>query len=382
MAVTGTVHPGRIVSNAGARPGDALVLTKPIGTGILASALKKGAIDEAQIAEAVRWMTRLNAAASAAMLAAGAHAATDVTGFGLLGHAGEIARASGVRLRLSAKLVPVYELARAMLARDIAPGGSRANAAEHATFTEFASGVSDADRLIFSDAQTSGGLLVAVPPDGLPRLLEALRASGDLDRRRRAGHRDRRRSLDGRRLRVDLDAVAVRIAHAADVDRARTGGLVHDRHAGRAQAREPRVDVGFRRDAEAEMERTAHRRFAAREHEKEAGLTDRERRLAPVDRQTERVAIEAFGDVEIAHVEVEVHQRERGRGLHQKHNFTRARYVSVVFESAGTVRCHVAVALDVLRCGTFSERIVHSPGIGSTTSTSCGTVFAFATRTS
>jgi len=181
MAVTGTVHPDRIVSNAGARPGDALVLTKPIGTGILASALKKGAIDEAQIAEAVRWMARLNAAASAAMLAAGAHAATDVTGFGLLGHAGEIARASGVRLRLSAKLVPVYELAREMLARGIAPGGSRANATEHAKFTEFASGVSDADRLIFSDAQTSGGLLIAVPPDGLPRLLEALRASGDLD---------------------------------------------------------------------------------------------------------------------------------------------------------------------------------------------------------
>jgi selenide,water dikinase len=175
MAVTGTVHPDRIVTNAGARPGDVLVLTKPIGTGILASALKKDAIDEAQMADAVRWMTMLNAAASRAMLAAGAHAATDVTGFGLLGHANEIARASGVRLRIGAAQVPVYELAREMLARGIAPGGSRKNADEHATFTTFAAGVPDDARLLFSDAQTSGGLLIAVAPEGIAALLEALR---------------------------------------------------------------------------------------------------------------------------------------------------------------------------------------------------------------
>jgi selenide,water dikinase len=116
MAVTGTVDPQQIVTNAGARPGDVLVLTKPIGTGILASALKKGTIDEALIAPAVRWMTQLNDIASRAMVRAGAHAATDVTGFGLLGHANEMARASGVRLRVSAKLVPIYALAREMLA--------------------------------------------------------------------------------------------------------------------------------------------------------------------------------------------------------------------------------------------------------------------------
>jgi selenide,water dikinase len=174
MAVTGTVHPDRIVTNAGARPGDVLVLTKPIGTGILASALKKDAIDEQQIAEAVGWMTMLNAAASRAMLAAGAHAATDVTGFGLLGHAHEIARASGVRLRIGAAQVPVYALAREMLERGIAPGGSRKNADEHATFTTFAAGVPDDARLLFSDAQTSGGLLIAVPPEGIAALLDAL----------------------------------------------------------------------------------------------------------------------------------------------------------------------------------------------------------------
>ena len=165
MAVTGTVHPDRIVTNAGARPGDVLVLTKPIGTGILASALKKDAIDAARFAPAVAWMTMLNAAASHAMLIAKAHAATDVTGFGLLGHANEIARASGVRIRIKAREVPIHDLAREMLALGISPGGSRKNADEHATFTTFEPGVADAFRLLFSDAQTSGGLLIAVSPD-------------------------------------------------------------------------------------------------------------------------------------------------------------------------------------------------------------------------
>jgi selenide,water dikinase len=174
MAVTGTVNPQHIVTNAGARPGDVVVLTKPIGTGILASALKKGAIDATQIAPAVRWMTQLNDAASRAMVRAGAHAATDVTGFGLLGHANEMAHASGVRLRISASLVPIYELARDMLALGIAPGGSRKNAEEHARFTTYENGVPDDIRLLFSDAQTSGGLLIAVPPEGLPPLLAEL----------------------------------------------------------------------------------------------------------------------------------------------------------------------------------------------------------------
>ncbi len=180
MAVTGTVHPARIVTNAGARLGDTLVLTKPIGTGVLATALKKDAIDAAQMAPAVRAMTTLNAYASRAMVGAGASAATDVTGFGLLGHANEIARASGVRLRIAASQVPVYGLALDLLARGIAPGGSRKNAEEHAGFTDFAAGVSAELRLLLSDAQTSGGLLIAVPPDGLPLLLASLQEAGVL----------------------------------------------------------------------------------------------------------------------------------------------------------------------------------------------------------
>ena len=180
MAVTGVVHPQRIVANSGARIGDVLILTKPLGTGILASALKKGAIGEPEMATAVKWMTMLNAGASRAMLAAGAHAATDITGYGLLGHAGELMRASGVRLHLRAKAVPVHPLVRDMLAVGIAPAGTRNNAIEHEQFTEFARDISPEMRLILSDAQTSGGLLIAVPRENVEAMSAELKAGGVL----------------------------------------------------------------------------------------------------------------------------------------------------------------------------------------------------------
>jgi selenide,water dikinase len=180
LAVTGTIDPRRVVTNAGAQPGDVLLLTKPLGTGILASALKKGALDEAALTEAVSWMTMLNGPAARAMLAAGVHAATDVTGYGLLGHAGEMMRAGGVRLRLSASAVPVLPHVRDMLAAGIAPGGTRENARQHAAFTEFAPGIDDAMRAILSDAQTSGGLLIAVPRNNAAALKAALVSTGSL----------------------------------------------------------------------------------------------------------------------------------------------------------------------------------------------------------
>jgi selenide,water dikinase len=178
LAVTGTVHPQRIVTNAKAKPGDRLVLTKPLGTGILASALKKGSISDADMAAAIVSMTTLNAASSQAMLAAGAHAATDVTGYGLLGHANEMARASGVRLRFDSKAVPVLALVRDMVAVGIASSGTKNNLREHASFTNYAEDVSPQTRLILSDAQTSGGLLIAVAPEKLSQLLTDLRAGG------------------------------------------------------------------------------------------------------------------------------------------------------------------------------------------------------------
>jgi selenide,water dikinase len=162
MAVTGEVDPRRIVTNAGAQPGDVLVLTKRLGTGVLTTALKRGAIRPEEMREAIDAMTTLNDRAAEAMLAAGAHAATDVTGFGLLGHAHNMARASGVKLVFDASAVPFMERVLGLIEQGCVPGGTRHNAETHTEFTEFAATVPEAARIGLSDAQTSGGLLVAV----------------------------------------------------------------------------------------------------------------------------------------------------------------------------------------------------------------------------
>jgi selenide,water dikinase len=180
MAVSGVVDPGRIVTNAGARPGDALVLTKPLGTGILTTALKRGAILPRDLDAAVTWMTTLNDRASEAMLAAEAHAATDVTGFGLLGHSDNMARASKVRLIFEANAVPFMSGVIELIEAGMIPGGTRHNAETHAAFTRFAPSVAASVRIGFSDAQTSGGLLISVAPDRVDRLARDLAKSGAL----------------------------------------------------------------------------------------------------------------------------------------------------------------------------------------------------------
>lgn len=167
LAVTGTIHPARIVTNAGARPGDILALTKPLGTGVLATALRRGSIGADAMAQAVSWMSTLNDRAATAMLAAGAHAATDITGFGLLGHANEIARASRVSLAIDAADVPLMDGVADAIARGDVPGGTNDNAAQHRTFASFSRSVPESTRIALSDAQTSGGLLVCLPPEGL-----------------------------------------------------------------------------------------------------------------------------------------------------------------------------------------------------------------------
>lgn len=176
LAVTGVVDPARMITNAGAQSGDALVLTKPLGTGILTTALRRGAIAPHELEEAVTFMTTLNEGAARAMIAADAHAATDVTGFGLLGHGQNLARASNVRLVISAGAVPLMRRVLDLVAEGIVPGGTRHNALTHASFTEFAPAVSEGMRTALSDAQTSGGLLISVAPDRLETLLAALRA--------------------------------------------------------------------------------------------------------------------------------------------------------------------------------------------------------------
>jgi selenide,water dikinase len=164
LAVTGIVHPERIVRNSTAKPGDVIFLTKAVGTGILTTAARKDAIPQADLAEAVASMSALNAAASRAMLRAGARAATDVTGFGLIGHLLEMCRAAGIGARFDANRVP--RLARALeLARaGYAPGGTKTNLAQARDRGVVLTDVDEALQLVLCDAQTSGGLLIAIPP--------------------------------------------------------------------------------------------------------------------------------------------------------------------------------------------------------------------------
>ena len=174
MAAIGEVHPERIVTNAGARPGDALVLTKPLGTGVLTTALKRDLLSEADVAPAVTAMTTLNAGAARAMLGVGVHAATDVTGFGLLGHLRTLLEASGAAAELRAAAVPFLPRAREAAERGAVPGGTERNMAAVADAVHFAAGVDQATRLLFVDAQTSGGLLIAVPAERADALVAAL----------------------------------------------------------------------------------------------------------------------------------------------------------------------------------------------------------------
>jgi selenide, water dikinase len=160
LAVTGTVHPGAVLTNAGGRPGDALVLTKPLGTGLVSTAVKRG--PAAPFDEAVRVMTTLNESAAAAARAAGASALTDVTGFGLLGHLHELALASGCAAEVLAEQVPAIDGVLALTDAAIA-GGTRRNREHAETFATFAYGVPEERRWLLCDAMTSGGLLAATP---------------------------------------------------------------------------------------------------------------------------------------------------------------------------------------------------------------------------
>jgi selenide,water dikinase len=166
MAVTGTVHPARLLTNAGGRAGDALVLTKPLGAGTVATALKRGLADGALVARAVAVMTTLNARAAAQARAAGAHALTDVTGFGLLGHLHELTAASGLAAEVEAEAIPAIEGVLALLGDERAlAGGSQRNRADAEGFTDWGEAVPEPRRRLACDAMTSGGLLAALAPE-------------------------------------------------------------------------------------------------------------------------------------------------------------------------------------------------------------------------
>ena len=178
LAVVGLADPGRLMTIARAAPGDQLILTKAIGTGVIATAIKRGAPDPAAVAAAVASMTLLNAGASQAALAAGVRAATDVTGFGLLGHLHRMLAASGVAARINATAVPVLPDAAALAAAGFVSGGTRANIARIRPATSLDPAVSEELAVLLFDAQTSGGLLLAAPPGALPALLDDLLARG------------------------------------------------------------------------------------------------------------------------------------------------------------------------------------------------------------
>ncbi len=176
LSVVGVVHPERVVRNSTARAGDTLVLTKAIGTGVVSQGVKAGKARPDDVARAVAGMAALNRAAAEAMIEVGASAATDVTGFGLLGHLHELVHASGVAARLSASAIPFLPGALELAAADVVPGGSRKNAAYFSRWTTFADSIDAPTRTLLADAQTSGGLLISVSPPRRDALLRALQS--------------------------------------------------------------------------------------------------------------------------------------------------------------------------------------------------------------
>ena len=174
LVVIGEVHPDRMVTNSGAQVGDVLVLTKPLGSGVIATAIKRGEVDENVIADAVQVMTTLNRSAAEAMLSAEVQAATDVSGFGLLGHLRGMMSASGTSATLETARIPFLAGARELTEAGHVPGGTRRNLEDLAGDLDFADSVDEVTRILLADAQTSGGLLMCVAPDRLTALLTDL----------------------------------------------------------------------------------------------------------------------------------------------------------------------------------------------------------------
>ena len=201
LAVTGVVKPGRQVTVDAAKPGDALVLTKPIGTGIITTAGKAERVDSEILEGAVRTMSTLNRAASEAMVKVGVNACSDVTGFGLLGHLRNILEASGVAARLTLSDVPVLDGARELLDDGIAPGGTHRNLESIDPMVAWDASIDENSRLLLSDAQTSGGLLISVEPARLDSLLAELKTFG-VETRSVIGAIVESASLDGKRIAV------------------------------------------------------------------------------------------------------------------------------------------------------------------------------------
>ena len=181
-AVTGTVHPGRVKTNAGARPGDALVFTKALGTGVIGTALKRGIAEEASVNAAIESMLTLNRDACRAMLAFDTHSCTDITGFGLIGHAREMAVASGVTLAIESAAVPLLPGALGAARAGAIPGGLKNNMDFASCAVEIAADIDPGLLQLVYDPQTSGGLLIALPEQQAPALESAIPGSRRIGR--------------------------------------------------------------------------------------------------------------------------------------------------------------------------------------------------------
>ena len=178
LAVTGTVHPKKIVTNKGAGKGDVLILTKSLGTGIISTANKAGMADAGFLQRAIDSMVRLNDIASEAMNEWGPHACTDITGFGLLGHAAEMAKGCGLSFRFFYSDLPILAGTKEYAAQGMVPGGAYCNQDHFGPEIFISAKVPEAERIILFDPQTSGGLLIALPRSNGEKLLGNLQAKG------------------------------------------------------------------------------------------------------------------------------------------------------------------------------------------------------------
>jgi len=180
LSITGTIHPDQIIRNVGARPGDLLVLTKPLGAGVITTALRNGQASPEVVQAVTEGMATLNCLASEAMLEVGVNAATDVTGFGLLGHLWEMASGSEVSASVSAGVIPYYDGFAELAETSGFPGGAYSTREYLKGHLEIKAGVSELTVMSLCDPQTSGGLLIAVPPERYFALLVALGGRGCL----------------------------------------------------------------------------------------------------------------------------------------------------------------------------------------------------------
>lgn len=178
MAVTGLIHPDKVWTNSGAKPGDALILTKPIGVGIQTTAIKKDALTDEQLERVMQVMAALNKTSSEVLRQFDVHACTDVTGFGLLGHAKEMACGANVGLNIAFEQVPILEGTRKLAEEGFIPGGTKANHKWLQSNVEFAEAMDEIGRYILCDAVTSGGLLAALPQDQAEPAVRKLRDAG------------------------------------------------------------------------------------------------------------------------------------------------------------------------------------------------------------